>query len=124
MIDIWGIYRAIDFAVVVLVGSLGSLVIALNEKEVEVYKTDDVLKNFNQFFRCVFMYQFAIKEYLAYYVKKSGIIFLIVLSSVFVLPLNLIIFFVLCVFFIIKIIAIIFLKVFGKKEDENEKDFV
>lgn len=117
MRNICGIYCAIEIFVLVFVGTIGSLIITLDSA---VYEMDDVLKNVNQFLRCVFMYQFAIKEYLDYYVKNSGIILLILLSSVFLLPLNLLIFCVLCVSFVIKIIVIIFLKVFGKKEDDNE----
>lgn len=113
MSDIFGIYCAIELFVLVFVGTIGSLIITLDSA---VYEMDDGLKNFNQFLRCVFMYQFAIKEYLDYYVKNSGIILLIVLSSIFVLPLNLLIFFVLCGSLVIKFIVIIFMKVFGKKE--------
>lgn len=116
MDKIFEIFCSIDLFVIMVVGTIGSLSITLDSA---VYEIDDVLKNFNQFLRCVFMYQFAIKEYLDYYVKNSGIILLIVLSSIFVLPLNLLIFFVLCGSLVIKFIVIIFIKVFGKKEGKK-----
>lgn len=109
MTEIIAIYYTFVF---VVVGIFCSLWISLRD---EVYETEDTLSSKKHFIRCIFMYQFAIYEFLSDYINKTGIIILEILGTVSVWFLNIIIFALLCILLILKWLCIGFYKVFKKR---------
>lgn len=96
-----------------LVVLIFALPIALSE---EVYYIEQCLTDKREFIRCLVQWQCLIFKWTRDRVKKSGVLFLIVLASIFIWPSNTIVFFVLIACEIARLFVFVFMKVFGKKE--------
>lgn len=100
----------------VAVGVIGTLIIILDGT---IFDMDSVLTDKKDFLCCIFMYQvfvFDSKEY----VNKIGVGILEILTILSVWHLNIIIFALLIFLEAIRFIIFLFLKIFGKKNDNNE----
>lgn len=107
-------YLVIELFVFVFVFCIGGLIIALSDT---IYDLEEALHDKEEFFRCVFQWQYAILN-LSEYVKPSGIIFLIAATSIFLLPFNFFVFAILLFCEIIRLFIYAFMVVFGKKDQE------
>lgn len=98
--------------ILVAVGIIGSLVISISD---EIYEMDMVLTDKNEFFRCIFMYQFTVYELLKDEINEAGIIILEVLVTLSVWFLNVLVFLIVVFCLIVKLICRLFWIIFKKK---------
>lgn len=103
----------------VMVGFPGTLAIGLCE---EVFDFEECLSNRRDFFRCIFMYQYAVAILLDMYeINKVGIFIAEVLTTFSVWFLNIIVFIILVFLVILKGICYLFWLIFRKRDDEVDK---
>lgn len=112
--NIFEIIKTYYLFVALFIGFFGSTSISISD---EIYEMDLVLKDKNEFVRCVFMYQFTIYELLKDKINKTGIIILEVITTFSVWFLNVFVFLVVVCLWIIKMICYLFWLMFRKKED-------
>ena len=85
----------------------------------EIFHFEMVLKNKSDFIRCAFMWQFAVYDLLNEELNTAGIVILEILTTVLVLPMNIVAFVSLCVCLFIKGICLLFYKIFQKREKQK-----
>lgn len=108
------------FVIIYVISLIFSIISALLiGADDEVFDFEMALKRKRDFIRCVFMWQFAIYEYLNEELNTAGIVILEVLTTVLTLPMNIVAFTELCICLFIKGICILFYKVFQKREKEK-----
>lgn len=86
----------------------------------EVFDFEMVLRNKSDFIRCVFMWQFAVYEYLNEEINAAGIVILEIITTTLIFPENILAFAILLVCLLLKGIAVAFYKIFRKRDKESE----
>lgn len=95
----------------IFAGIAGGFSLAL----IEFYDMDSCLTSTKEFFKCVFQWQvFVLRA--DEYVNKAGVIILEVLTTLSVWHLNLLVLLALLILEIIRVMVILFIKIFQKKE--------
>lgn len=110
MINIISAYYAF---IIIFVGILASLLITVSDKE--IYDIHKVFVSKSQFFKCVFMYQISVWEWLSKDINLAGMIILEILTTLSVWFLNLFILLFLVMILILKYICLLFCIIFKKK---------
>lgn len=98
--------------ILIFVGFIGTLCIISDDF---IYESGGELSSKKNFIRCIFMYQFALWEYLSEEINMAGMIILEILVTLSVWFLNIIIFFCLLFLLIMKGICLLFYAIFKKK---------
>ena len=111
--EFFGIIYTISF----LVALTSSLVIVASD---EVFDFEMVLKSKREFFRCIFMWQFAVYELLKEELNTAGIAILETIITVLIFPENIMAFAILLILLLFKGMAVAFYKIFRKKDKESE----
>lgn len=104
IIELYAVYLALSFIFAVCIGEL------IGDS---VYKRDDCLCSAKEFFCCVFKWQVFVlgsKEY----INKAGTIILEILTTLSVWHLNIIEFLFLCALEVVRLVVILFIKIFKK----------
>lgn len=104
------------YFVAVAVGVIGSLCIVCSD---EIFKTDLVLTDKNEFVRCIFMYQFTVYMLVEDEINMAGIIILEVLTTLSVWFLNILILVIIVFLWIVKAICHLCWIIFRKSEGEE-----
>lgn len=79
-----------------------------------IFDIDYVLKDKKEFIRCLFMYQFFIYDNLKNKINPLGMIILFALSTFCFWSLNIIVFVTLIILLVIRILCLMFFKIFKK----------
>lgn len=110
---VFGIIYVISF----LAARTSSLVIGISD---EVFDFEMVLKSKREFFRCVFMWQFAVYELLHEELNNAGILILETITTVLIFPENIMVFAIILICLLFKGMAVAFYKIFRKRDKESE----
>lgn len=110
IIELYVWYLVLSF---IFAGCIGGLALSCEN----VYEMDDCLCSAKEFFYCVFQWQaFVLRS--KEYVNKAGVIILEILTTLSVWHLNIIAFLILCALEVVRLVVILFIKIFKKSGTE------
>lgn len=101
---------------VLFLGILFPLFAAMFE---QIYSIDNCLTEKEQFLRCLFQWQVCVWEETSDFINLTGRIILVSIISVLCLPFNILTLVMLIICEVIRFVIWIFIKCFGKKEEDD-----
>lgn len=108
---------AIIYAISFIASIMSALLICADD---EVFDFEMALKRKRDFIRCVFMWQFAVYEYLNEALNTTGIVILEIITTALIFPENIMALASLLICLLFKGIAVAFYKIFCKRDKESE----
>lgn len=110
-------FFVIIYVISFLVCVVSTIAICISD---EVFDFEMALKNKRDFIRCVFMWQFAVYEYLNDELNTAGILILEIITTALIFPENIMALASLLICLLFKGIAVAFYKIFRKRDKESE----